>query len=118
MGTMPHIDYDDVIEDCPAFSFSLFNREFTFSRADLGMDDDDIDIDDIDLRNLIDDEEEALMNFEAPSLEKHRCKLKLGDVPYRVAYQKGFFSNRGKNPYKRDSRLYLAFKKGRRDRLG
>lgn len=59
-------------------------------------------------------EEEMIESYENPAKEKHRVKLKLGEIPYKVAYNKGFFGI--KNPYKRNSRLWKAYEAGKRAR--
>lgn len=61
-------------------------------------------------------EEEMIADYENPALERHRLKLKLGEIPYKVAYSKGMFSKSGKNPYRKDTRMWKAFEAGKRVR--
>jgi hypothetical protein len=44
--------------------------------------------------------------------EAHRCKLKLGPIPYMVSWMNGFTNS--PNIYKRGSRLYKAYLAGKR----
>jgi len=49
-----------------------------------------------------------------PERERHRCKLKLGKIPYNVAWTNGFYHKRGgKILYKKGSRMRKAFEAGR-----